>query len=351
MGVCLFANETTASLAASVATTDTTISLTTGAGAAFPTPSGGNYFMAALYNASTVEFVKCTGRTGDNLTVVRGQENTTAETFAVGDKVELRLTALTMEQFVQTPQQAAGVPPGTGMPWFGPAASVPPGYLLCDGSAVSRTTYAALYSALGGASSVWGQGDGSTTFNLPNGQGVFFQGANNTDALGATGGSKVQTVAIQGHSLTTSELPSYSLPVTDPGHSHSLQQTAHSHGVSDPGHTHSVYDAGHNHGVGWPTAEYYGTNSDGSGNAGFVAGNNVITAGVPGATSTVAAGVSLYGANTGVSVQGATINISMSPASTRVSVQSGGSGAAHSHTCTTTDNRPPYLAVNWIIKT
>lgn len=43
--------------------------------------------------------------------------------------------------------------------------SVPDGYLLCDGSAVSRTQYAALFSAIGIA---WGDGDGSTTFNLPN---------------------------------------------------------------------------------------------------------------------------------------------------------------------------------------
>lgn len=43
-----------------------------------------------------------------------------------------------------------------------------PGYLLCDGAAVSRTTYAGLFSAIG---TVYGAGDGSTTFNLPDLQG------------------------------------------------------------------------------------------------------------------------------------------------------------------------------------
>lgn len=48
--------------------------------------------------------------------------------------------------------------------WYA-GASVPAGYLLCDGTAISRTTYAKLFSAIGTA---WGEGDGSTTFNLPN---------------------------------------------------------------------------------------------------------------------------------------------------------------------------------------
>lgn len=52
---------------------------------------------------------------------------------------------------------------GTIIP-FG-SASVPSGYLACDGSAISRSTYSALFSVIG---TTWGTGDGSTTFNLPN---------------------------------------------------------------------------------------------------------------------------------------------------------------------------------------
>lgn len=51
--------------------------------------------------------------------------------------------------------------------------SVPTGYLECDGSAVSRTTYATLYTALGDAA---GEGDGSTTFNIPDLRGQFIRG-------------------------------------------------------------------------------------------------------------------------------------------------------------------------------
>ena len=49
----------------------------------------------------------------------------------------------------------------------------PTGWLLCDGSAVSRTTYAALYAVIG---DTYGSGDGSTTFNLPNLIDKFVQG-------------------------------------------------------------------------------------------------------------------------------------------------------------------------------
>lgn len=54
------------------------------------------------------------------------------------------------------------VPSGTILPYGG--TTVPSGYLLCDGSAVSRTTYAALFAVIG---TTYGSGDGSTTFNLP----------------------------------------------------------------------------------------------------------------------------------------------------------------------------------------
>lgn len=52
--------------------------------------------------------------------------------------------------------------------------SAPSGYLTCDGSAVSRSTYSALFSAIG---TTWGAGDGSTTFNLPDLRGAFLRGA------------------------------------------------------------------------------------------------------------------------------------------------------------------------------
>lgn len=61
--------------------------------------------------------------------------------------------------------QSALIPAGTIFPWCSTSSTPPAGFLLCDGSAVSRTTYANLFNTIGIA---YGEGDGSTTFNVPN---------------------------------------------------------------------------------------------------------------------------------------------------------------------------------------
>jgi microcystin-dependent protein len=68
-------------------------------------------------------------------------------------------------------EAAAAVPPGTVVAFAGP--TIPAGWLLCDGSAVSRTTYAGLFGAIGITN---GGGDGVTTFNLPDYRGRFLRG-------------------------------------------------------------------------------------------------------------------------------------------------------------------------------
>lgn len=69
----------------------------------FPSPSGSQYFYATLEdNAGNIEIVQCTSRTGDLLTVVRGQDNTIALAFTLTiTRVELRLCAAVQEEFLQ----------------------------------------------------------------------------------------------------------------------------------------------------------------------------------------------------------------------------------------------------------
>lgn len=75
-------------------------------------------------------------------------------------------------------------------------STAPTGWLICDGSAVSRTTYANLFTAIG---TTYGTGDGSTTFNLPNLKGrvpVGFDISDTAfDTLGETGGSKTDNLS------------------------------------------------------------------------------------------------------------------------------------------------------------
>jgi len=95
------------------------------------------------------------------------------------------------------------------------AGSTPDGFLLCDGSEVSRTTYAELYNEIG---TFYGFGDNSTTFNLPDLRHRVPVGRDGGDVdffpLGKTGGEK-------NHTLSTAELPVHSSPIPveirDPG--------------------------------------------------------------------------------------------------------------------------------------
>lgn len=63
-------------------------------------------------------------------------------------------------------------------------SSLPSGWLLCDGSAISRTTYSALFSSVG---TTYGTGDGSTTFNVPNLVDRFIEGATTSGTVKAAG--------------------------------------------------------------------------------------------------------------------------------------------------------------------
>jgi microcystin-dependent protein len=95
---------------------------------------------------------------------------------------------LSSSNFVVVPSSSGntGVPVGTIMLYAG--NSIPTGWILCDGSAISRSTYSTLFTALGTS---WGQGDNSTTFNLPDMRGRFARGVdagadNDPDASGRT---------------------------------------------------------------------------------------------------------------------------------------------------------------------
>ena len=79
---------------------------------------------------------------------------------------------ITKAQFDAGLKGAGGVPVGSLVPFAG--KSIPNGYLLCNGAAVSRTTYAALFAVIG---TTYGAGDGSKTFTLPDFRNRFIEGS------------------------------------------------------------------------------------------------------------------------------------------------------------------------------
>lgn len=111
--------------------------------------------------------------------------------------------------------------PGVIVPYAG-SGSVD-GWLNCDGSAVSRTTYADLFAIIG---TTYGSGDGSTTFNLPDLRGRTIIGVG--QGSGLTNRTLAATVGVETHPLVTSELPS---------HTHGVNITS---GFVSADHAHSV---------------------------------------------------------------------------------------------------------------
>ena len=100
----LFTNNAAATLASSITSTATSLTVTTGQGALFPTITGSNIFYATLTDAATgntIEIVKVTARSSDTFTIVRGQDNTSGHAYSAGDKVELRLPAIVLQDFPQ----------------------------------------------------------------------------------------------------------------------------------------------------------------------------------------------------------------------------------------------------------
>jgi len=151
---------------------------------------------------------------------------------------------------------ANAIPAGVMMPFAG--STPPTGYLLCDGTAVSRTTYADLFSIIG---TTYGTGDESTTFNVPNTKGKVLVGYNSSESefnsLGETGGEKT-------HTLSQSEMPSHYHSVslttsTNGSHTHSYQKgDPGDNSITDASGSHDEYDdisattgsaGSHNHSV------------------------------------------------------------------------------------------------------
>lgn len=206
-------------------------------------------------------------------------------------------------------QRLNDTPAGVTAPFAG--ASAPVGWLLADGSAVSRATYADLFAVIG---ITYGAGDTTTTFNLPNLKGKVAVGRDAAqtefDTLGEGGGTKT-------HTLSTGEMPSHGHGASSDG-----EGQEHVHNVAGNTGGHSV---DHSHAIAM------------SDSGGLGGGGTLVRKGGTGSNQTAGASVDhshAFNVSSGgrSAVHNHTINISAS-----------GGGGAH-------NNLQPYIVLNHIIK-
>lgn len=181
--------------------------LVAGAGkSAYESAKDGGYtgtedeFNTSLANSVTVDgggvmsMNESFGAAPFTLTFTEDGENDVSASKINYDNTESGMTATNVQDAITelstAPKGGPGVPVGSVF-WLA-TQTAPEGYLICDGSAVSRTEYADLFAAIG---TTFGTGDGSTTFALPNLQAAFIRGAGSQNGYSAAFGQKQEATA------------------------------------------------------------------------------------------------------------------------------------------------------------
>jgi hypothetical protein len=120
MGVIL-KNNAVSTITTAISASDVGLAVAAGTGSLFPTLGASDYFYATLVSAGgTYEVIKVTARVGDTMTIVRAQEGTTAQSFASGSRIEVRVTAASITDMVDEHDQASEI------------ALTPSGYTTAD---------------------------------------------------------------------------------------------------------------------------------------------------------------------------------------------------------------------------
>lgn len=221
------------------------------------------------------------------------------------------------------------LPTGAITLWAGSSTAPPSGFMVCEGQAISRTNYSTLFGIIG---TTYGAGDGSTTFNLPNLSGRFPYGATPSN-LGVVSGRVSHSHGSVSHNHG------------DSGHNHNGDSHSHSdsgHSHAGDSHNHTVDNHSHGGGTGFQSANHVHLYTQGVNGA---VNTNANSAGHTHALSSESPGTNFNSGTTGTGYASLFSN-------------NGTTGVGYAQMDSRTvgqdsiqDHLPPYLAINFIIRT
>jgi microcystin-dependent protein len=250
------------------------------------------------------------------------------------------------------PQGALGVAPTGTIAMYG-GSGAPANWLLCDGTAVSRTTFSALFSII---STSYGAGDGTSTFNVPNLKQRVAVGQDTSTTWAATLGQSGGEV---NHTLLVAEMAAHTHSVSATQGTHTHADSGHVHYCPGVDHLHSVTGVDHTHGI--PAGQFnHAHNIAISGQAiaapgasgAFWSGGNTVTA----AATLPAGGTGASDRSLATSTAGSDRSLAFNSNVAYAALSTVSAGAITVSQASIGSNTPhnclqPYLVVNYIIKT
>lgn len=192
-------NNAFGTLSASVNTSVTTVTLDSGQGARFPTLGAGDHFYGTIVDTSNnIEIVKVTARSTDSMTVVRAQDNTTAQSFAIGDRFELRPVAALFEDVINESSVLSDTSPQLGGDLDLNSNAITDGTFLADSSRV-RIPNSATAPSSPNAGDMYYDTDSDSIFHY---NGTSFVSMSNK--FSASGGTETTSGNYKIHTFTSS---------------------------------------------------------------------------------------------------------------------------------------------------